>query len=313
MSRGIISATSIGGSIFLAWYIWRNWNFVNLVLSRMVKRVQRLVTGSSEIERICRTDGISDAKQTRSFWIALSKSKDLSHVYKRLQSPNIDVDQVTNDIVSTKSKHPDQYLRGVVKRCVGNIVKVSMFIQSVERRRDVRFKRDDASHERLLESLWALLKPGVERKKGRLTSEWGEIGFQGRDPATDFRGGGLLSLQQLLFIAGTRTHVARRMIREPKLETARYPWACCGIQITDSVLRILRERLLDTQLYGRDSDACMRVFNDAYADIFQFFHSRWVDADPENVLAYPNVFKKAIKDARVSLWETGEIPRAPAQ
>lgn len=39
----------------------------------------------------------------------------------------------------------------------------------------------------MLEALWAALKPGVSRQGGRVTSEWGEIGFQGKDPATDFR------------------------------------------------------------------------------------------------------------------------------
>jgi hypothetical protein len=39
----------------------------------------------------------------------------------------------------------------------------------------------------MLESLWEALKPGVSRQGGRITSEWGEIGFQGKDPASDFR------------------------------------------------------------------------------------------------------------------------------
>jgi hypothetical protein len=39
----------------------------------------------------------------------------------------------------------------------------------------------------LLEEMWSALKPGVRRQGGRITEEWGEVGFQGRDPATDFR------------------------------------------------------------------------------------------------------------------------------
>ncbi len=31
------------------------------------------------------------------------------------------------------------------------------------------------------------LRPNMERKGGRFTAEWGDIGFQGHDPATDFR------------------------------------------------------------------------------------------------------------------------------
>lgn len=33
---------------------------------------------------------------------------------------------------------------------------------------------------------------------GRITRQWEEIGFQGADPASDFRGAGILGLNQLL-------------------------------------------------------------------------------------------------------------------
>lgn len=32
-----------------------------------------------------------------------------------------------------------------------------------------------------------------------ISDEWQEIGFQGRNPRTDFRGGGILSLNSLLY------------------------------------------------------------------------------------------------------------------
>ena len=35
-------------------------------------------------------------------------------------------------------------------------------------------------HEEMLEQLWTNLKPDVRRKGGRITKEWGEIGFQGK-------------------------------------------------------------------------------------------------------------------------------------
>ena len=51
----------------------------------------------------------------------------------------------------------------------------------------VGYSSDNADHEALLDELWRLLKPGVQRS-GRVTKEWEELGFQGPDPATDFRG-----------------------------------------------------------------------------------------------------------------------------
>jgi hypothetical protein len=38
-----------------------------------------------------------------------------------------------------------------------------------------------------------MLKPG-QQLKARISREWEEIGFQGADPATDFRGTGILGL-----------------------------------------------------------------------------------------------------------------------
>ena len=48
--------------------------------------------------------------------------------------------------------------------------------------------------------LWQLYKP-ESQLESRQCSQWGELGFQGQDPATDFRGMGVLGLDQLLLVA----------------------------------------------------------------------------------------------------------------
>ncbi len=45
--------------------------------------------------------------------------------------------------------------------------------------------------------LWDLLMPAV-KLESRVTKQWGNIGFQGDDPKTDFRGMGMLGLTNLL-------------------------------------------------------------------------------------------------------------------
>jgi len=42
--------------------------------------------------------------------------------------------------------------------------------------------------------LWKNLLPNRKLKE-RKTMDWVEIGFQGKDPATDFRGAGILGLE----------------------------------------------------------------------------------------------------------------------
>jgi ELMO domain-containing protein len=42
-------------------------------------------------------------------------------------------------------------------------------------------------------SFWKVLKPNTPLTE-RLTNEWQNVGFQAKDPATDFRGAGFLGL-----------------------------------------------------------------------------------------------------------------------
>ena len=63
----------------------------------------------------------------------------------------------------------------------------------------VKFDEKNQKHEDLLMSFWKVLKPNTPLTE-RLTNEWQNVGFQAKDPATDFRGAGFLGLQQLLSI-----------------------------------------------------------------------------------------------------------------
>lgn len=45
--------------------------------------------------------------------------------------------------------------------------------------------------------LWEILMPD-EKLESRKSKQWSIVGFQGEDPMTDFRGMGILGLNQLL-------------------------------------------------------------------------------------------------------------------
>ena len=64
----------------------------------------------------------------------------------------------------------------------------------------VPYDADDAGHEAMLALLWQRARPG-HRLTARKSDQWKEIGFQGNDPATDFRGGGIFSLANLVYVA----------------------------------------------------------------------------------------------------------------
>ena len=59
-----------------------------------------------------------------------------------------------------------------------------------------KYDKKNDEHEGKLMKLWSTLKPNEELGE-RKTKKWIDIGFQGDDPATDFRGSGILGLDQL--------------------------------------------------------------------------------------------------------------------
>lgn len=187
------------------------------------------------------------------------------------------------------------YRNDNLKKCLQDIKGVNEVIADVKAKASQKFDPNSAEDEGKLEELWQLLLPGEERNGGRYSKDWGRIGFQQSDPSSDFRGGGILGLDQLLYLARTRSPVARRMITEPRAETKRYPWACVGINLTMEAKRILEERKIDAGLYGKATGEAIVVFNELYADMFEILHARWVAAKPENVLAFPPVLKEALE------------------
>lgn len=194
-----------------------------------------------------------------------------------------------------------------LKLCLQDIQGVNKLITAVRNLAATSFDKENTEHEAKLEKLWQNLLPGQERSGGRYTREWGRIGFQQSDPASDFRGGGMLGLEQLLFLVSTRTTVARRMISEPSAETSRYPWACVGINLTMEAMRILESRKIDTLFYGKSVDEGLQVFNGFYSDMFEILHRRWVDAKPENLLAFPPVLKQTMASIEDEVDSTGSL------
>lgn len=144
--------------------------------------------------------------------------------------------------------------------------------------------RDD--HEDLLESLWGYLQPG-EVRSGRVSHDWKVIGFQGNDPATDFRGAGELGLQNLVYFAQFYTAYAVSMVRA---QDTTFPFAIAGINVTMKLLNllhqepeVLRALLLRTQDCENDA---LKSFNECFSCVFVAFHRYYVARRPANLLEF---------------------------
>lgn len=66
-----------------------------------------------------------------------------------------------------------------VRACLHRCDFVNRVYARTHQLRDEAYSAANDAHEALLEQLWSTLKPNVRRSGGRITKEWGEIGFQG--------------------------------------------------------------------------------------------------------------------------------------
>lgn len=85
-------------------------------------------------------------------------------------------------------------------------------METVSNLRSVSYDPEKLDHVAKLRSLWDLLMPDV-KLTGMISKQWSEIGFQGEDPRTDFRGMGLLGLCNLHYFANTHTQSARNILQ----------------------------------------------------------------------------------------------------
>lgn len=337
----------------------------------MVKRIKRVVTGTHAIERICNGNNDGPVPSSLQFYREWGSSRQLSVSFaSHGHLADMNVPYAVADILAAKGSRSSRQsnpsmavmpesspattsdsisFRENLTFCLRVVQAVNALKARIKTLQEEQFDSSNPAHERALEDLWTALLPGVKREEGRITREWGKIGFQQRDPASDFRGGGILGLMQLLHMATKRGDTARRMLVEPSQESARYPWACAGINVTYSAFRALQSdegHGLDLALFrmaerayqqsrssragnlvgngyatqdgvqtnpdGHQDALMLHAYNEIYADMLEVLHVRWLAAEPENVLAFGPLFDKAMGDCVSSLKKSGCISETAA-
>ncbi|KAF8369408.1 hypothetical protein HHK36_032578 [Tetracentron sinense] len=123
-------------------------------------------------------------------------------------------------------------------------------LQRLKHRMKVYFDASRPDHQEALRALWSATYPGQELH-GLISEQWKEMGWQGRDPSTDFRGAGFISLENLLFFAKTFslvfifpfivTDILSAFIEQAgrKRATWEYPFAVAGVNITFMIMQML--------------------------------------------------------------------------
>ncbi|ETI56299.1 hypothetical protein F441_01118 [Phytophthora nicotianae CJ01A1] len=114
----------------------------------------------------------------------------------------------------------------------------------------------------------------------RVGESWSRLGFQRPDPTTDFRAGGMLSLDCLVYFASHYTTQAVRMVTSqvPGSHDHTYPWGPAGINVTCMVARLFWK--FDGELV-RDQQANWPLFYDneafqlLFSEVFVLFDYLW--------------------------------------
>jgi len=167
--------------------------------------------------------------------------------------------------------------------------------EEVEERRSTKYSSKDDHHEKKLMKLWNLMMPD-EELDGRITKKWQSIGFQGDDPATDFRGMGLLGLEQLVFLAQYDEDRAKSMLSLSLHPVIGFPFAVAGITITYLTRQFLNEGLLKNHFYNNiHGHPTMDNFHQIYCRIFSLFCEYWNVEQPASVMEFNPVKERFVE------------------
>jgi hypothetical protein len=226
-------------------------------------------------------------------------------VFYSPQEIKIDIDRIAK-IIALKKKIPlESEAFGVLKESLTHILQLEKLISHVIKRARSQFNLQEHLH--LLQSLWMNLEVSNEPVPGIPDKRWQDLGFQGTDPSTDFRGMGLLGLDNLLAFTQIAPKSAHNLWQQSKLGSAWFTFATVGINITALLYSFLVSRSADEYLYSQSSTDGIDTFNHAYQLVFEKFGQYWIVEEAKDVMDFSRIFGKLKTDLEFNLESRGEL------
>ncbi|XP_044481747.1 ELMO domain-containing protein A [Mangifera indica] len=192
-------------------------------------------------------------------------------------------------------------------------------LRYLQQRLEVPFDGSCVEHQDALKQLWRLAYPG--RDLPALKSElWKEMGWQGTDPSTDFRGGGFISLENLIFFAKNYPTSFQSLLHKKDGARAEweYPFAVAGINISFMLIQ-----MLDLQSGKPSSLAGIRflellkedemAFDSLYCVAFQMMDAQWL-AKRASYMEFNDVLKstRTQLERELALEDVSSVKDLPA-
>ncbi|KXG31103.1 ELMO domain-containing protein A isoform X1 [Sorghum bicolor] len=156
-------------------------------------------------------------------------------------------------------------------------------LQRLQNRIEVQYDSANREHQEALQALWCASFPGTELR-GLISEQWKEMGWQGKDPSTDFRGGGFISLENLLYFSRNYPKSFQELLRKQNGDRAiwEYPFAVAGVNITFMLIQMLdlqavKPRSLFGAVFLKLLSENDRAFDILYCITFKLMDQQWLD------------------------------------
>lgn len=268
----------------------------NIVLKiyKLIKFIIRKILNTTELVRVCRNDKWREARLAcRIDQVIFYSDKLKDERIQLLKGTKEQINEAYNKILE-KKRFPDDASHNSIEakillNCLLRIKETYEICHVLESRAALSYDSNNPDHETKLLKLWSLLNP-EEELTSRKSEQWQTIGFQGLDPATDFRGMGILGLEQLLYFSTNYNDTARHILSCSHHTYSWYSFAITGINLTSLALDLLRKRHI--QFYLLSHESTVETFNEFYCYLFTSFNNFWFSQpQPVTVMNFNEVFK----------------------
>jgi hypothetical protein len=251
------------------------------------------LTRSTRIERIMYQKKASQSTKVVQIEEALRRHED-ERLREFAWSSGEETDVAHGLLPSINDEDQKHDYKKMLARSMRQIRGYTKLCDEVESRRSIPYDSSNESHEKLLLKLWKFLKPD-EELKSRKSKQWEDIGFQGDDPATDFRGMGILGLEQLCFFAQFDAHNAQRSLKISLDPRIGFPFAICGITITAMLKELLYEDMLKNHFFNAlKTPPTMDNFHQVYCHVFTLYCDFWHHEHPSSVMMFNLIKQKFV-------------------
>ncbi|KAH9628887.1 hypothetical protein HF086_017816 [Spodoptera exigua] len=184
------------------------------------------------------------------------------------------------------------------RRCLEQIWSYRSLVDQVELLRQTQYDSTNDDHEDKLLKLWSLLVPDTL------------LEARGDDPKTDFRGMGLLGLENLLYFATEYPQVSSHVLSHSLHPKYGYTYAIVGINITSMAYYLLKDGSAKTYMFNAKQNLPnVNLFHKFYCYLFYEFDKMWIESKPANIMEFSDIFKKFENAVRIELADPASVFR----